>query len=306
METENLTAIRGESKPSIAKGQKITPFLWFDGKAGEAANFYTSIFKNSNILSTMPGPGGSVMSATIMLNGQEFIVFNGGPMFSFSPATSFFVTCETEEEIDRLWGKLFEGGKALMALDKYPFSEKYGWLEDKFGINWQLMLADSSQKISTSFLFVGNQHGKAEEAIHFYTSIFQNSGIEEIVRYEEGDQDPKGTVKYSSFSLNGQQFGAMDSNYDHQFTFTPAISLFVKCETQPEIDEFWEKLSAGGTKNRCGWLQDKYGVSWQIVPPILGRMLGDPDHEKSRQVMDAMLKMDKLIISDLEKAYNGK
>lgn len=303
METENQTTTLGEKEPSVAKQQKITPFLWFDGKAEDAANFYTSIFKNSKVTGTMPGPDGSVMSATFQLNGHEFMALNAGPMFKFSPAISFFVTCETEQEIDDLWRKLSPGGKVLMELDKYPFSEKYGWLEDKFGLSWQLSVGESSQDIAPSLLFVGNQFGKAEEAINFYTAQFPNSKINMVARYTAEEHDKEGNIKYASFSLGGQNFNAMESSHNHAFTFTPAISLFVKCETQTEIDEFWEKLSAGGEKNRCGWLQDKYGVSWQIVPPVLGKMLSDPDRKKAKRVMDAMLQMDKIIIEDLEKAY---
>ncbi|MBC7745405.1 MAG: VOC family protein [Flavobacterium sp.] len=305
METENQTATLGDKKQPIANKQRITPFLWFDGKAEEAADFYSSVIKNCTMLSTMPGPGGSVMSATFQINGQEFIAFNGGPMFKFSPAISFFLPCQTEQEIDALWAELSLGGKVLMALDKYPFSEKYGWIEDKFGISWQLLLGEPGQKISPSFLFAGQHHGKAEEAIHFYTSIFQNSDIGQIERYSEEDNDPTGTIMYASFTLAGQEFAAMDSAMDHAFNFTPGISLFVKCETQLEIDQFWNSLSEAGKTNRCGWLEDKFGVSWQIVPPVLGEMLSDPNREKAKRVMDAMLKMDKIILKDLEQAYNN-
>ena len=285
--------------------QKITPFLWFDGKAEEAMNFYTSVFKNSNIIMTMPGADGKVMTGTFQLNGYEMMALNAGPMFSFSPAVSFFVTCESEQEIDGLWSKLSSGGSVLMELNKYPFSEKYGWLQDQFGVSWQLSISDTSQQISPSLLFVGDQKGKAEEAIQFYTALFPGSGVAHIERYGDEDQDPTGTVKYASFSLNGQEFSAMDSSMAHEFTFTPAISFFVKCETQPEIDSYWDKLSEGGEKQRCGWVRDRYGVSWQIIPPILGKFLGDPDKERSKRVMDAMLQMDKIIIADLERAYNN-
>ncbi len=303
METENQTATMEGEKRSVANEQKITPFLWFNGNAEEAVNFYSSAIQNCSKLTSIPGPNGTVMSATFQINGQEFIAFNGGSMFSFSPAISFFLPCKTEQEIDGLWDKLSVGGKVFMALDKYPFSEKYGWVEDKFGISWQLMLGEADQKISPSLMFVGKQHGKAEEAIQFYTSIFQNSHIGQIERYGEEDNDPTGTIMYASFTLSGKEFAAMDSAMEHAFGFTPAISLFVKCETQDEIDRFWEKLSADGEKNRCGWLQDKFGVSWQIVPPILGRLLGNPDRAKANRVMDAMLKMDKIIIADLESAF---
>ncbi|NEU07190.1 hypothetical protein GZH53_02595 [Flavihumibacter sp. R14] len=300
----NRAPQEGRSEP-VNRDQLITPFLWFDGKAEEAMKFYIDVFKNSRIVSTMPGPDGSIMSGTFELNGQEFIAFNAGPMFTFTPAISFFVTCDSKDEIDQLWAKLSADGSVFMALDEYPFSKRYGWLGDKFGISWQLMLSDSSQQISPSLLFVGKQHGKAEEAMKFYTSILPNSHIVQIERYDEKDKDPTGTVKYASFYLNGQNFIAMDSSLDHQFTFSAAISFFIKCRTQEQIDEYWEKLSLGGEEQRCGWVQDRYGVSWQIVPPVLGEMLDDPDRKRANRVMDAMLKMDKIIIKDLERAFSG-
>lgn len=292
--------------------QKITPCLLFDGKAEEATIFYTSIFKNSKIIDTMryeeagPGPKGTVMSATFQIDGCELIALNGGPQFTFSPAISFFVNCETQEEVDELWKKLSEGGTVLMELDKYPFSEKFGWVEDKFGVSWQLNLANRIQKITPFLMFVGKQHGKAEEAIKFYISLFDNSSIDGIERYGTGEEEPEGTVKHATFSLNGQEFMALDSSREHPFTFTEAISLFVKCETQEEVDEFWEKLSEGGEKQRIGWLKDKYGVSWQIVPTVLGELLNDPGPEKSQRVMKAMLQMDKIDIEKLKQAYEGR
>ena len=143
--------------------------------------------------------------------------------------------------------------------------------------------------------------GKAEEAMNFYVSIFENSKVVSVTRYGEAGPGPKGTVMSATFQLEGQEFFAL--NGGPMFTFSPAISFFVKCETQPEIDEQWEKLSAGGEKQRCGWLKDKYGVSWQIVPPVLGEMLSDKDAERSKRVMQAMLQMDKIHIETLRRAY---
>jgi predicted 3-demethylubiquinone-9 3-methyltransferase (glyoxalase superfamily) len=156
------------------------------------------------------------------------------------------------------------------------------------------------QKI-TPFLWFD---GKAEEAAKFYTSVFKNSKMGQIRRFGDAGPGPKGSVLSATFELEGQEFSAL--NGGPQFTFTPAISFFVSCETQEEVDEFWDKLSEGGRKNRCGWLQDKFGVSWQIVPTALGRLLGDPDPEKSSRVMKAMLQMEKLDIRGLQQAYENK
>jgi predicted 3-demethylubiquinone-9 3-methyltransferase (glyoxalase superfamily) len=295
--------------------QKITPHLWFDSQAEEAMHFYTSIFQHSKMAkiayygeagAEVSGkPKGTVLTVTFELEGQEFGALNGGPVFHFSPAVSFFVNCKTQEEVNELWKKLSAGGKVLMELDRYPFSEKYGWLEDKFGVSWQLNLASRTQKITPSFLFVGEQHGKAEEAIHFYTSLFKNSSVIRIERYGAGEEAPEGTVKYAMFSLNGQEFIAMESNGEHPFTFTPAISFLVNCEAQEEVDELWDKLAQGGEIDPCGWLKDKYGVSWQIVPTVLGEMLSDRDPQKSEKVMKAMLQMKKIDIQALQQAYSS-
>jgi predicted 3-demethylubiquinone-9 3-methyltransferase (glyoxalase superfamily) len=154
------------------------------------------------------------------------------------------------------------------------------------------------QKI-TPFLWFD---GKAEDAMNFYVSVFKNSKVVRVSRYGDGGPGPKGTVMSATFELDGQQFYAL--NGGPQFTFTPAISLFVNCETQQEVDELWEKLSEGGKKERCGWLKDKYGLSWQIIPSALGKLLGDKDHAKANRVMMAMLQMDKIDIQRLQQAYD--
>ena len=156
------------------------------------------------------------------------------------------------------------------------------------------------QKI-TPFLWFD---GKAEEAANFYTSIFKNSKIGRITRYGEGGPGPKGTAMSVTFQLDGQEFIAL--NGGPLFTFSPAISFFVNCKTQKEVNALWDKLSEGGEKQRCGWLKDKYGLSWQIIPSVLGEMLGDKDAEKSKKVMNAMLQMDKIDISRLRQAYEQK
>jgi predicted 3-demethylubiquinone-9 3-methyltransferase (glyoxalase superfamily) len=165
---------------------------------------------------------------------------------------------------------------------------------------------DVGQFITPSLLFVGKQHGRAEEALRLYTSIFKNSDVVGIMRYGAGETEPEGTVKHAQFRLNGEVFMAMDSAMAHPFTFNEAVSFAVNCETQEEVDYFWEKLSAGGEKSRCGWLKDKFGVSWQVVPTILNELASDPDPEKADRVMKAMLQMDKLDIAGLKRVYEQK
>jgi predicted 3-demethylubiquinone-9 3-methyltransferase (glyoxalase superfamily) len=153
------------------------------------------------------------------------------------------------------------------------------------------------QKITPFLWFDGN----AEEAMNLYVSIFKNSKVVSVTRYGDAGPGPKGTVMSATFQLEGQQFYAL--NGGPQYKFTPAISLFVSCETQKEVDELWNKLSAGGHKDRCGWLQDKYGLSWQIIPTALGKMLQDKNPRKAQNVMKAMLQMDKIDIAKLKHAY---
>jgi predicted 3-demethylubiquinone-9 3-methyltransferase (glyoxalase superfamily) len=292
--------------------RKITPFLWFDNQAEEAAKLYTSLFGNSKIGSVRrygdagPGPKGQVMTLTFQLEGLEIMALNGGPYHAFTPAASLFVTCKTEQEIGALWKKLSDGGKVLMELQKYPFSEKFGWLSDRFGLSWQLSLSPGRpSSVTPFFMFVGKQHGRAEEALKYWGSLFKGSDVSRIERYGAGEQGAAGTVKHARFTLAGQEFMAMDSNGDHAFTFTTAFSLFVDCKTQEEVDELWEKLSAGGSQGQCGWLEDRYGVSWQIVPSVLGELLGDKNPAKSQKVMHAMLTMKKLDIKGLQEAHSS-
>jgi len=156
-------------------------------------------------------------------------------------------------------------------------------------------------------MFVGEQCGKAEAAINFYTSVFNNAKIGDIDRYGKGEEpDKEGTIKHAAFTLENQEFAAMDSALKHDFTFNEAISFMVECKTQEEIDYYWEKLSAyGGQEGVCGWLKDKFGVSWQVTPTGLDEMLRDPDKEKVERVTNAFLKMKKFDIRELKKAYEG-
>lgn len=297
--------------------QKIIPHLWFDNQAEEAVNFYTSIFKEGKIHRAVRYPEagkeihgrepGSVMSVEFEICGYKFLALNGGPVFTFTPAISFMVNLKTKEEVDELWDKLSVGGQALMPLDAYPFNERYGWMQDKFGLSWQLMFnPDQVEPIVPSLLFTQEKAGKAEEAINFYASVFQNAHIGEVARYGANQApDKEGTLMYASFTLEGQKFAAMDSAHDHTFTFNEAVSLMVMCHNQQEIDSLWEKLSAVPESEQCGWLKDKYGVSWQIVPPGMEAFLGGEDKEKSNRAMTAMLQMKKIDIQKLKEAYEG-
>lgn len=292
--------------------EKITPHLWFDNNAEEAANFYTSIFKNSkikNVTTLHNTPSGTVEIFTIELLGQEFTLISAGPLFKFNPSVSFLVVCNAKEEVDELWGNLSNGGMALMELGEYPFSERYGWVQDKYGLSWQVIYMGDrkvKQRIIPTLLFVGKQYGKAEEAMNFYASVFENARVGDILHYSKGEEpDKEGTVKHASFILEGQEFAAMDSARKHNFEFNEAISFMVRCETQEEIDSYWGKLSAYPEAEQCGWLKDKYGLSWQIAPNLMDEMLKDNDEKKIERVTEAFLQMKKLDIAKLKEAYES-
>jgi predicted 3-demethylubiquinone-9 3-methyltransferase (glyoxalase superfamily) len=274
----------------------IHPCLWFDGNAKVAAEFYCSIIKNSKITTETP------LVVMFELNGKKFMGLNGGPMFKINPSISIFVLCESINETNELWNKLMDGGKALMPIDKYPWSERYGWVQDKFGLTWQVSVVykeGDEQKITASMLFTGNQFGKAEEAINFYTSVFDKSSTNTLIHYPEGDTNA-GKVMFSEFKLNQYPIIAMDGPGEHAYTFNEAVSFVVDCETQEEIDYFWGKLTEGGQESQCGWLKDKFGVSWQIVPTILGKLMADP--ERAPRVMQAFMQMKKFDIEKLMQA----
>ena len=273
------------------------PCFWFDGQAKAAADFYCTVFENTAIKSENP------MVVIFEIHGKKFMGLNGGPMHKVNPSISFFVSCETEAEIDETWKKLSEGGSVLMPLNTYPWSEKYGWCQDQFGINWQLMLEtkeELGEKITASLMFTQLNAGRTEEAIQFYTSLFKNSKIDQITRYEKGEHDVEGTIKYSEFTLNGQPYRAMDSSGPHAFSFDEGISIVIDCETQEEIDYFWDGFAKEGKEDRCGWVKDKFGVSWQIVPTVLGELMSDP--QRAGRVVEAFMKMKKFDIETLLKA----
>jgi predicted 3-demethylubiquinone-9 3-methyltransferase (glyoxalase superfamily) len=275
----------------------IHPCLWFDGNAKEAATFYCSLFPNSAITVDTP------MVVNFKLNGKKIMGLNGGPMFRINPAISLFVNCTSIEQTNELWDKLIDGGKALMAIDKYPWSERYGWVQDRFGLTWQVSVAtgeDPQAKITPSLLFTGHQFGHAEEAITLYSSLFSDSGTDMLVHYPDGDANA-GKVMYAAFHLDNYDLIAMDGPGVHEYTFNEGVSLVVECETQEEIDHFWNKLTEnGGQESRCGWLKDKFGVSWQIIPNIIGQLMSDP--EKGKRVMQAVMQMKKLDIATMVNA----
>lgn len=292
--------------------ENILVHLWFDKEAKEATAFYASLFPNSkvkNVSTITDTPSGDCDLVRFDLHGQPFMAISAGPFFKFNPSISMFVVFDTEAEIKAVWNKLIDGGKALMPYDTYPWAKKYGWLEDRYGLSWQLSWSDDhdvKQKITPLLMFTKGVAGKAKEALEAYTRIFPNSNIGMVVPYTKDEGDKEGFIKHSRFTLAGKLFMAMDSSGPHDFIFNEAISFIVRCETQKEIDHYWENLSAVPASEQCGWLKDKFGVSWQIVPTVMDKMLSSGDKEKISRLTQAFLKMKKFDIEKLERAYEGR
>ncbi len=289
----------------------IIPNLWFDGVAEEATHFYTSIFPDSSVGSIMRYPNtqeegladfqldmaGKVLTTEFILGGQQFVGINAGAEFKPTPAVSFFVNFDPsrienpKEQLDELWSKLIDGGKALMPLQEYPFSKHYGWVEDKYGFSWQLMLTNPDGEprpfIVPSLMFTDVSHYRGEEALRYYVDTFKDSKLGAAVSYPD-----TGRLMFGDAELAGNWFAAMDGVGEQGFTFTEAVSFAVSCKDQEEIDGYWEKLSAVPESEQCGWRKDKFGVSWQIVPEKMGELLQKPD------AYPKMMAMKKLVIAD--------
>lgn len=290
--------------------------IWLDHQAEELFAFYQSVFKNTKQLrstkysdasASMSGqPKGSLMTLEFEIEGQEFVALNGGPIFKLNPSVSFYVSCDSVAEVDELYGKLADGGTPLMPLNKYPFSERFGWLTDKFGVSWCMNFAPKDkQKIAPQLMFANELEGKAEEAVNLYTSIFKNSKIVQLNRFAEGEGGTVGNIKHGIFELDGEEFRILDAPGAHAFNFNEAVSFIINCKTQAEVDNFWSKLCDGGTPSQCGWLKDKFGVSWQVVPQALTDMLLKDDPERCEKMLNAMRHMSKLDIAALEAAYSS-
>lgn len=304
----------------------IAPCLWFDDQAEDAVALYIGLFPDSRIAAASrypesfdnpsEKPRGSVMTVAVELAGTPFTLLNGGPAFEPNPSISFILNFDpsqdpkARENLEATWEALSEGGESLMALDEYPFSDLYGWVQDRFGVSWQLILSDPEGEdrpfLVPSLMFVGDVVGRAEAAIDFYTSVFENSRRGATARYPSGmEPDQEGTLMFADFTLDGEWFACMDSAQEHDFTFNEGISLQVLCTDQDEVDHYWDALTAdGGEEGQCGWLTDRFGVSWQVVPTSFVEMMkaGEAGYER---VFKAMLDMKKLDIEALEAAYDG-
>lgn len=278
--------------------QFITPNLWFNGNAEEAVRFYLDAFPESLITAThyYPSEGlpefqadmaGKVLAVDFQLGDLELVAINAGNEFRPNPSISFMVNFDplvksnAAEQLNALWSQLIIEGNALMPLDAYPFSKLYGWVEDRYGVNWQLILTDPSGEprphIIPGFMFGGPNANRARAAIQRWTSVFPNSAVGEVAEYPvQTGPASAGSLMFSEFTLGGQWFTAMDSGVDQDFTFTEGVSMQVNCDGQEEIDRYWDALSRVPEAEVCGWCKDEFGVSWQVVPASINELMTRP------------------------------
>lgn len=295
--------------------QKITPNLWFAGDAAEGAELYASTLPNARVVSTSYYPdeglpdfqrefAGKPLTVSVEIDGFRIQLINAGASYRPNPSLSFMVTFDpssdpdARERIDDVWAKLADGGRVLMPLGEYPFSVRYGWVEDRFGVNWQLILTDPTGEprpfVMPAFLFSGDAQDRAREAVDYYTSVLPDSRLGSLVEYpQQSGPAAAGAVMFADFTLAGQWFVAMDSAAEMSEGFTPGYSLSVECADQDEIDRLWDALSSVPEAEQCGWCVDRFGVSWQVVPERMDELMEAPG------AFQAMLEMKKLVIADL-------
>lgn len=293
----------------MLKLDKIVPHLWFENEAKEAAEFYLSIFENSKILlsTVIRGtPSGNSEFIILSLEGRQFMFISAGKSgFSFNGTVSFSICCSSIEEVEYYYNKL--AVKEIMKLDSYHFSEKYAWVVDKYGVHWQMVYLKDVQikdKIIPSVLFSGSNTGKAKEALQYYKDIFKVETEPLIILYGDREPERADMVSYSEINLLGKSFSLMDTCPKLDIEFNESISFLINCDTQEEIDYYWDKLSA--IEQECGWVKDKFNFSWQIYPVLMDHIYSKGTDEQIERVIQAIMKMKKFIIADVEKAFNGE
>lgn len=296
---------------------QIVPHLWYATEALEAAQFYAGIFPESGLdyVGQIRGtPSGDCEFVEFRLGGQPFYAISAGPLFRFNPAISFIVNfdpardSQARQHLDAAWTALSDGGQILMPLDAYPLSARYGWVQDRYGLSWQLILTDPQGEprpfIMPALTFNDAHYGQAEAALHFWCSVFEGSHMGHIMRYPAGmEPHREGTLMFGEARLGDTWFAAMDSAPDHGFDFNAAVSFMVLCRDQAEIDRYWAALSAVPEAEACGWCQDRFGVAWQVVPEALGQMMRSGDQARIDRLTQAFLPMKKLELATLQAAF---
>lgn len=276
--------------------QSIYPCLWYNQQAKEAAKFYCSLFNDAEIISE------NILVSLLGIENQKILLLNAGPEFIANPSASLFINCTSEDEIEMLWKKFTQDGKSLIKLNKYNWAPKYAWVQDKYGMSWQLFYNPNKErkKVRPSFMFHGSNAGKATEAIQFYTSVFENSGVKEVIHYAEEDKQRTDYIKYADVFINDFDMILFDSTLKHKGQLNESFSLVIECDTQDEIDYYWAELTLKGSEGQCGWIKDQFGISWQIVPKVLHELVSN--EEKAPRVVKKLMGMNKLNIRELIEA----
>lgn len=287
--------------------QKVLLHLWFENDAQQAVSTYIRLFPDSALdrrSVVKDTPSGDAEVFEFHLAGVHFQALNGGPGFRHNGAISMSVECGDAEDIRRLHAGLMDGGREIIPFKDYSFAERYGWLQDRWGVHWQLLkTCKPGTRVVPDLMFAGAMTGKAEEAMRFYVSLLPGSSIRDISAYEPGEAQVKeARHEYVLASLAGSMFSAVDSALPREETFNEAASIVVHCKDQAEVDRLWAALSASPGQEACGWLKDRYGVSWQIVPEELFSLAIDARGEYDPGVTRAMLGMKKLDIAALRAA----
>ncbi|MEJ6489518.1 VOC family protein [Leucobacter sp. USCH14] len=298
--------------------QYIVPNIWCQGNAEEVGDFYASVFPDTTaeVESRYPETGlldfqkplaGAPLTVAVSLSGYRLTLINAGDEFAPNPSISMFLMFgdaafggreAARRTLDQVWERLSEDGTVLMPLDAYPFSPHYGWVQDRFGMSWQLSLNDDddadAEFVMPSLMFGGAAQNRAAAARDRYIEVFDNAAL--VGSFPYGEQTGPATadaLMYSDFRIGEQMFAVMDSGVEQDFTFDSGVSLEVHCADQAEIDRLWNALSAVPEAEQCGWLVDEFGVSWQIVPADMGELMKRPN------AFEHLLGMHKIVIDEL-------
>ena len=297
--------------------QKIIPNIWYTGNAEDAGAYYASIFDDTTSAVTARYPdevpdwqaefAGAPLVVDVAISGYHLTLINAGGELHPNPSISFMLNFDplmfdgdeaaARTRLDALWAQLADGGTALMDIDEYPWSKRYGWIQDRYGVSWQLMLTDPDGDprpfVIPQLMFSAGVVGKSREAATFYTELFDDAALGMIAESPEPSGNaPEGSIMFGEFCIGPQWFSMMDDGGGGDNPFTPAVSLEVQCKDQAEIDRYWDALSAVAEAEQCGWLADKWGVSWQIVPANMGELMQRPN------AYEHMLAMKKIVIDD--------
>ena len=297
---------------------RIVPCIWFEDQAEAAASFYVAAFEQGHVdaVARYPRTGGnpsnqppgSDLTVDLTLADQRFTLLNGGPIFKPNPSVSFHVHLPDAAAVDVLHAALGAGGMDLMPLDTYPWSPRFVWLQDRFGVSWQLMARDDAARptIVPALMFAGPHHGRARAAIAAYVAALPGSSVVHVEDFGEGEGGEVGTGKQAVLELMGQPVVAMDGGPGHAFGFDEGVSLQVMCTDQAEVDRVATALAAdGGEEGPCGWVRDRFGLWWQVGTARVGAWMASEDEAARDRVFHALLPMHRLDLAALERAFEG-